>query len=65
MTAADFPVGAAALAQALGAKTISSREAVTHYLARIERDNPRLRAYVHVMADSALAAAQTSDTRRA
>ena len=65
MISSDFPNGAAALAKALAAKTISSREAVTHYLARIERDNPRLRAYLHVMADSALAAAQASDTRRA
>ena len=65
MISSDFPNGAAALAKALAAKTISSREAVTHYLARIERDNPRLRAYLHVMAESALAAAQASDTRRA
>ena len=61
----DFPSGVAALSQALAAKTISSREAVTHYLANIERDNPRLRAYIHVMAESALIEANASDARRA
>ena len=65
MTTADFPNGAATLAKALGAKTISSHQAATHYLAKIDRDNPRLRAYIHVMAESALAAAQASDARRA
>ena len=64
MISSDFPNGAAALAKALAAKTISSREAVTLYLARIGSENPRLRAYIHVMAEPALAAAQASDKRR-
>lgn len=61
----DFPDGAAALSQALAAKHLSSVDAVTHYLANIERDNPRLRTYIHVTAESALAAALASDARRA
>ena len=40
MMVRDFPNGAAALSMAFSAKTISSHEAVTHYLAMIERDNP-------------------------
>ena len=61
----DFPKGVAALSAALAAQTISSVEAVTHYLASIERDNARLRAYICVMAEAALDAARASDARRA
>ena len=61
----DFPKGVAALSAALAAQTISSVEAVTHYLASIERDNPRLRAYICAMTEAALDAARASDARRA
>ena len=52
---------AAALAQAIRAKTVSSREVVTAYLRRIEEVNPRLNAIVQLAADSALEEALAAD----
>ena len=42
----------------------SSVELTQHYLARIERLNPRLNAYITVDGDRALAAAERADSRR-
>lgn len=70
MSAAGSPadpvaLGAAAAAQALAAGQFSAVELTGQYLQRIERDNPRVNAYLHVDAESALAQARLSDERRA
>jgi amidase len=49
------------LAKAICKRQISSREAVTSCLARLEQVNPRINAVVDVMADDALAAADHAD----
>ena len=49
------------LAQAISTRQISSREAVTSCLVRLEEVNPRINAVVDVMADDALAAADHAD----
>src|SRR5262249_7140286 len=49
------------LAKAICKRQISSREAVTSCLARLEHVNPRINAVVDVMADDALAAAAHAD----
>lgn len=50
------------LAQAIRNKTVSSREAVEAYLARIEQVNPRINAITEVLAEQALAMALQADT---
>ncbi|MFM9882596.1 MAG: amidase, partial [Burkholderiales bacterium] len=60
----NLPIGVAALSRALTAGELSSVEATREYLARIDRDNPRLRAYVHVAGDAAFAQAEDADERR-
>jgi amidase len=52
---------AGALADAIRAKTISSREVVDAYLARIEQVNPRLNAVCQVTADAARREAAEAD----
>lgn len=54
-----------ATAAALAAGELSSRELTEVYLDRIERYDGRLNAYITVMEDEALAAAERSDERRA
>jgi amidase len=49
------------LAQAISKRQVSSREAVTSCLARLEEVNPRINAVVDVMAGDALAAADHAD----
>ena len=53
------------LAGGLRRKEFSSRELVDHYLARIDRANKKLHAYVEVYAESARAAADAADIQRA
>jgi aspartyl-tRNA(Asn)/glutamyl-tRNA(Gln) amidotransferase subunit A len=60
-----LPVGVAALAAALSRKTLSAVEATEAYLARIERTNGALRAFIHVAGDAALDQARAADARRA
>ncbi len=55
----------AALAAQLTAGEISSVELTRHYLDRIEANNARLNALVHVCPDTALEQAAASDARRA
>ena len=60
------PEGLAALTvtqalKGLRAGDFSSRELTAAYLARIEKHNPRLNAYLHVAAESALKAAAKAD----
>src|SRR3989304_8031221 len=52
---------AAALAQAIRAKEVSSQEVVEAHLRRIEAVNPRLNAVVQLAADSARAQAREAD----
>ena len=59
-----LPTGVIALARALSSGAISATEACREYLARIERDNPRINAFVHIMPETALAAAAAADRRR-
>lgn len=56
-----FYAPAAALAQAIRSKKVSSREVVHACLERIERVNPRLNAIVRIDAESALAQARRAD----
>ncbi|WP_168789073.1 amidase family protein [Paraburkholderia aromaticivorans] len=53
------------IAQAIARGTISSREAVTSCLARIDAENPRINALTHINRDSALLAADQADAQRA
>lgn len=53
------------IAQGIARGTISSREAVTSCLARIDAENPRINALTHINRDSALHAADQADARRA
>ncbi|MFM0504849.1 amidase family protein [Paraburkholderia caffeinilytica] len=53
------------IADAIADGTISSREAVTSCLQRIEASNPRINAFSHVNTESALHAADTADAARA
>jgi amidase len=53
--------GAVELAEAIASRRISSREATTSALARLDAVNPRLNAVVDVLADEALAAADQAD----
>lgn len=55
----------AQLAARLDARELSARELVELHLGRIDRLNPDLTAYVTVLHDDALAAADESDARRA
>lgn len=59
------PLSIDTVARRLRAREISSAELVTDCLARIAADNPRLNAFVHVMADEATAAARRCDFERA
>ncbi len=59
---ADMSLTAAA--RALAAGSLTSRALVEACLARIERHNPALNAFIHVAGDSALAEASRSDARR-
>lgn len=63
-TSNPFPAGVAALSMALSKRACSAHEVTREYLARIERDNPRLKAFVQVMADAALEQARAADARR-
>src|SRR5215470_10982517 len=49
------------LARRIRAGEVSPREAVNAYLERIERVDPKVRAYLHVAADYALRAAQRAE----
>lgn len=60
----SMPVGVAALAAAYERGEWTAQAVVREYLQRIERDNPRLKAFVHVMADAALEQAKAADARR-
>jgi aspartyl-tRNA(Asn)/glutamyl-tRNA(Gln) amidotransferase subunit A len=51
----------AELTEGLRSRQFSSVELVRHFLARIERKNPELNAFITVTADRALAAAATAD----
>jgi len=53
----------AELAAGLRARRFSSVELVTHFLARIERSNPELNAFITVTAEEALRAAEAADKR--
>ncbi|AXQ30276.1 Asp-tRNA(Asn)/Glu-tRNA(Gln) amidotransferase subunit GatA [Solimonas sp. K1W22B-7] len=53
------------LAEALRARTFSSRELTQHYLKRIETLDPQLNSFITVTADQALAAADAADARLA
>lgn len=53
------------LGAGLARKDFSSRELVQAYLARIERGNGKLHAYVDVYRDEAIAAAESADRQRA
>lgn len=55
----------AELAAGLRARRFSSVELVTHFLARIERSNPELNAFITVTAEEALRAAEAADKRLA
>lgn len=55
----------AELAAGLRARRFSSVELARHFLARIERFNPELNAFITVTAEQALAAAEQADQRRA
>lgn len=52
---------AGALAQAIRRRTVSSRELLEHYLARVERLNPTLNAVVTLDVEGARAAADAAD----
>ncbi|HEV7735040.1 MAG TPA: amidase [Candidatus Binatia bacterium] len=52
---------AGALAQAIRQRTVSSRELLEHYLARVDRLNPALNAVVTIDAEGARAAADAAD----
>src|SRR5215475_11445010 len=49
------------LARRIRAREVSPREAVSAYLERIERVDPRLHSYLHVAADHALQAARRAE----
>ena len=53
------------LAEALRARTFSSRELTQHYLKRIETLDPQLNSYITVTPELALAAADAADARLA
>src|SRR5579864_2657688 len=52
---------ATSLADAIRRKEVSSAEVIDAHLAQVERENPRLNAVVHVLSDSARAAAAKAD----
>ncbi|HKB24062.1 MAG TPA: amidase, partial [Methylomirabilota bacterium] len=54
-------LGAAALARLVAEKRVSAVELARLYLARIERFDARLRAYITVLPDAALEAARRAD----
>ncbi|MCA9085776.1 MAG: Asp-tRNA(Asn)/Glu-tRNA(Gln) amidotransferase GatCAB subunit A, partial [Planctomycetaceae bacterium] len=53
------------LLSSLRSGALTSRKLTEHYLARIERLNPQLNAFVHITPKSALAQADEIDARRA
>ena len=55
--------GITALASALSSKKISSVELTQLFLARIERDNPRINAFISVRPEVSLAQAKAADAR--
>jgi aspartyl-tRNA(Asn)/glutamyl-tRNA(Gln) amidotransferase subunit A len=62
MTGQDIPfLSAAQTAEAIKAKQVSPVEVVQAYLARIERLDPQLRAYITVLRDEALTAARRAE----
>lgn len=58
-------MGVAELGRALAEKAVSSREATTQLLARVTTHDAALGAFLHVDAETALAAADAADARRA
>ena len=58
-------LSATGLLAALDARTISSRELLEHYLARIDRHNPAINAFVTLDAERALEQAAVADAARA
>jgi len=56
-------ISVASAVKGLRSGAFSSRELTKAYLDRIERFNPRLNAYLHVAADSALRAAASADRK--
>ncbi len=61
MDRSSLPSSATELALAVGARRLSPVEIVRGYLDAIERRNPSINAYVTVLADSALEAAQAAE----
>lgn len=59
----EFSLGM--LAQKLADRELTSVQITQHYLNAIEKENPRLNAYIEVFCDTALAEAKASDSRRA
>lgn len=59
-----FPVGIAALNQALGQGDLSAVDATKHYLAQIEARDGELNSFITVTADLAMKQAEASDKRR-
>ena len=55
--------GITALASALSSKKISSVELTRLFLTRIERDNPRIKAFISVRPEVSLAQAKAADAR--
>ena len=56
---------ASGLAAAIAAGQVSAAEVTEAHLARIDRVDPRLHAFLHIAADGARAAARAVDERRA
>ncbi|MCS6987195.1 MAG: amidase [Sphingomonadaceae bacterium] len=64
-TSALHRLDATAIAEAVGARAVSAVEVTRHHLDRIARLDPRLKAFTHLDAPGALAAAAALDARLA